>query len=86
MIKGFREAGDLAAMEGAADPNRAQNLLCPVIFNYRQALELQLKYLLMAYGPLSFIVILPAIPANQVMSLSKSIGCLVPTSRQRRSP
>jgi hypothetical protein len=52
MIRGFREAGDLLAMEGAGDPNRAQNLLYPVIFNYRQALELQLKYLLMAYGPL----------------------------------
>jgi len=52
MIRGFREAGDLLAAEGASDPNRARNLLYPVIFNYRQSLELQLKHLLMAYGPL----------------------------------
>lgn len=52
MIQGFREAGDLLVMEGTGDPYRAQNLLYPVVFNYRQALELQLKYFLMAYGPL----------------------------------
>lgn len=52
MIRGFHEAGDLLATEGAGDPRRAQNLLYPAIFNYRQSLELHLKYLLMAYGPL----------------------------------
>jgi hypothetical protein len=53
MIQGFRDAGDLLAAEGAADPNRAQNLLYPAIFNYRQSIELHLKYILMAYGPLA---------------------------------
>ncbi|MEX0751424.1 MAG: hypothetical protein WD073_00665 [Xanthobacteraceae bacterium] len=52
MIRGFHEAGDLLVAEGADDSHRAQNLLYPVIFNYRQSLELQLKYLLMVYGPL----------------------------------
>lgn len=52
MIRGFHEAGDLLAMEGADDPRRALNLLYPLIFNYRHSLELHLKYLLMAYGPL----------------------------------
>jgi hypothetical protein len=28
-------------------------LLCPVIFAYRQSLELRLKYLLMAYAPVA---------------------------------
>lgn len=52
MIRGFHEAGDLLAMGGARHAHRAQNLLYPVIFNYRQSLELRFKYLLMAYGPL----------------------------------
>ncbi len=51
MIKGFREAGDLLVAESAAEPHRAMNLLYPVIFNYRQSLELRLKYPLMACGP-----------------------------------
>jgi hypothetical protein len=53
MIKGFHDAGDLLAAAGLADLHRAQNLLYPVIFNYRQGIELQLKYFLMAYGPLA---------------------------------
>lgn len=52
MIKGFREAGDMIVDQGIANHHRSLNLLYPAIFNYRQALELQLKYLLMAYGPL----------------------------------
>src|ERR1700730_13950618 len=53
MIKGFHEAGDLLVAESRAEPHRAQNLLYPTIFAYRQSLELRLKYFLMAYGPLA---------------------------------
>jgi hypothetical protein len=53
MIKGFHEAGDLLVMESKAEPHRASNLLFPLIFSYRQSLELRLKYLLMAYGLLA---------------------------------
>ena len=53
MIKGFHEAGDLLVFESNAEPHRALNLLFPLIFSYRQSLELRLKYLIMAYGPLA---------------------------------
>ncbi|QQN66755.1 hypothetical protein JIR23_14240 [Bradyrhizobium diazoefficiens] len=53
MIKGFHEAGDLLVFESCAQPRRSLNLLFPVIFSYRQSLELRLKYLIMAYGPLA---------------------------------
>jgi len=53
MIKGFHEAGDLLVFECNAEPRRALNLLFPLIFSYRQSLELRLKYLIMAYGPLT---------------------------------
>ena len=53
MIKGFHEAGDLVVEQSMAERHRGLNLLYPAIFNYRQSLELRLKYLLMAYGPLA---------------------------------
>jgi hypothetical protein len=53
MIKGFHEAGDLLVFESNAQPRRALNLLFPLIFSYRQSLELRLKYLIMAYGPMA---------------------------------
>jgi hypothetical protein len=51
MIRGFHDAGDVIVAESEAEPHRSLNLLYPAIFNYRQSLELHLKYLLMAYGP-----------------------------------
>ena len=53
MIKGFHEAGDLLVSESEAEPHRAQNLIYPAIFAYRQSLELRLKYLLLEFGPLA---------------------------------
>jgi hypothetical protein len=53
MIKGFHEAGDLLVTQSLAEPRRALDLLYPAIFAYRQSLELRLKYLLLAYGPLA---------------------------------
>jgi hypothetical protein len=52
MIRGFREAGDLLVDESLIQMHRASNLLFPMIFSYRQSLELHLKYFLVAYGPL----------------------------------
>jgi hypothetical protein len=50
MIKGFHETGDLLAAESKADPRRAQNLVYSMLFAYRQALELQLKNILIEFG------------------------------------
>ena len=53
MIKGFHEAGDLLVSESKAEPRRALDLIYPAIFAYRQSLELQLKYLLVEFGPVA---------------------------------
>ena len=53
MIKGFHESGDLLVAETELNLRRSMDLLYPIIFNYRQSLELRLKYLLMAYAPLA---------------------------------
>jgi hypothetical protein len=51
MIKGFHEAGDLLVSESEGAPRRAQNLIYPTVFAYRQSLELRLKSLLVDFGP-----------------------------------
>ena len=43
MIKGFQEAGDLLVSESKGEPHRAQNLVYPAVFAYRQCLELHLS-------------------------------------------
>jgi hypothetical protein len=53
MIEGFHEAGDLLVSESDDQPRRAQNLIYPAIFAYRQSLELSLKYLLVEFGPVA---------------------------------
>jgi hypothetical protein len=50
MIKGFHEAGDLLIAECKAEPERAQNLIYPALFAYRQAVELRLKNILIDFG------------------------------------
>jgi hypothetical protein len=50
MIKGFHESGNLLVAETEQNPRRALDLVYPVIFAYRQSLELRLKYLLMIYA------------------------------------
>lgn len=51
MIRGFYRAGDVLVAEAEAEPGQSINLLYPIIFTYRQCIELHLKYLLMAFGP-----------------------------------
>ena len=53
MIKGFRETGDLLVAESKAEPQRAQNLIYPALFAYRQALELRLKNILIEFEPMA---------------------------------
>lgn len=53
MIKGFHETGDLLVAETELSPRRALDLIYPIIFAYRQSLELRLKYLLIVYAPLA---------------------------------
>jgi hypothetical protein len=52
MIKGFHETGDLLIAESKAEPRRAQNLVYPALFAYRQAVELRLKNILIDFGPI----------------------------------
>jgi hypothetical protein len=53
LINGFRNGADLLVERAMEEPHFQSNLVYPIIFNYRQSLELHLKYLLMAYGPLT---------------------------------
>jgi len=51
MMTGYKEAADL--MVNASEDNRhmRDSLVFPIIFNYRQFLELALKYQLATFGP-----------------------------------
>ncbi|MCB1650330.1 MAG: hypothetical protein KDI25_12400 [Pseudomonadales bacterium] len=51
MMKGYKEAADLMVERSAEDRSIRDTLVFPVIFNYRQFLELSLKYQLAVYGP-----------------------------------
>lgn len=51
MMDGYKEAADLMVDRAASDRPIRDMLVCPIIFNYRQFLELCLKYQLAAYGP-----------------------------------
>jgi HEPN domain-containing protein len=51
MMEGYKEAADLM-VEAAAENRRMRDMLVfPIIFNYRQFLELSLKYQLATFGP-----------------------------------
>lgn len=51
MRMGYKEAADLMIERSANDRSRRNTLVFPAIFNYRQFLELSLKYHLAIYGP-----------------------------------
>lgn len=51
MMDGYKEAADLMVEKSAAHPSTRDTLVFPIIFNYRQFLELSLKYQLAEYGP-----------------------------------
>jgi hypothetical protein len=51
MVRGYREAADQLVIGSAQHSYTRNKFVYPIIFLYRQAIELNLKYMLMAYGP-----------------------------------
>ncbi len=51
MMDGYKKAADLMVDRSAHDRPIRDTLVFPIIFNYRQFLELSLKYQLAAFGP-----------------------------------
>lgn len=51
MTDGYKEAADLMVRAASDDRSMRGMLVFPIIFNYRQFLELSLKYQLATYGP-----------------------------------
>jgi hypothetical protein len=51
MTKGYREAANSLVNEALADRVRRYSLIYPIIFCYRQFIELSLKALIGSYGP-----------------------------------
>lgn len=51
MMSGYKEAADLMVERSTNDRALRDMLVFPIIFNFRQFLELSLKYQLAVYGP-----------------------------------
>lgn len=51
MKEGYKSAADLMVQAAASDRQTRDILVFPIIFNYRQFLELTLKYQLATFGP-----------------------------------
>lgn len=51
MMSGYKEAADLMVAASADDRPMRDILVFPIIFNYRQFLELALKYQIATFGP-----------------------------------
>lgn len=51
MITGYKRAADLMVAQATRDRYDRDALVYPIIFNYRQFIELSLKYLIATYGP-----------------------------------
>ncbi|MEA3000839.1 MAG: hypothetical protein QOK17_2672 [Sphingomonadales bacterium] len=51
MMTGYKEGADLMVQRTRDDRRLRDSLVFPIIFNYRQFLELSLKYLIATYGP-----------------------------------
>ena len=51
MTDGYKKAADLMVEASTEDVYTRSIVVCPVIFNYRQFIELSLKYQLATYGP-----------------------------------
>ena len=51
MTEGYKKAADLMVEAAAADRLARNTLVFPIVFNYRQFLELSLKYQLATFGP-----------------------------------
>ncbi|ATW05318.1 hypothetical protein CHN51_01345 [Sphingorhabdus sp. YGSMI21] len=51
MMNGYKQAADLAVAHCAQNRADRDFLVYPIIFNYRQFIELSLKYQIATYGP-----------------------------------
>lgn len=51
MTEGYKLGADLMVEQAHQEPHIRDRVVCAVIFNYRQYLELSLKYLIASYGP-----------------------------------
>ena len=51
MMSGYKKAADLMVEHAIANDVDRAALVYPIIFNYRQFIELSLKYLIATYGP-----------------------------------
>ncbi|WGM47826.1 hypothetical protein KOAAANKH_02711 [Brevundimonas sp. NIBR10] len=51
MMTGYKRAGDLMVAHATDDRGDRDTLVFPILFNYRQFIELSLKYLIATYGP-----------------------------------
>ncbi len=50
MMNGYKKAADLMVIQAQADTVERHYLVYPIIFNYRQFIELSLKYIIATYG------------------------------------
>jgi hypothetical protein len=50
MMTGYKKGADLMVRRTAQDPRERDALVFPIVFNYRQFVELSLKYLIGTYG------------------------------------
>lgn len=50
MMEGYKKAADLMVAQANGDEPERHYLVCPIIFNYRQYIELHLKCLIATYG------------------------------------
>lgn len=51
MMRGYKVAADVLVERATASRGDRDFLVFPIIFNYRQFIELELKYILATYGP-----------------------------------
>lgn len=51
MTDGYKKAADIAVTHTASHPSDRDLLVFPILFNYRQFIELSLKYQLATHGP-----------------------------------
>lgn len=51
MMSGYKKGADLMVRRAETDPVERDALVFPIVFNYRQFIELSLKYLIATYGP-----------------------------------
>jgi hypothetical protein len=50
MTDGYKRAADLMVARATDEPHDRDYLVCPIVFNYRQFIELSLKYTIATYG------------------------------------